>query len=271
VSPDEAHGRHSEEFWHDYLTTGHPVENALRGVFKFIPHDPRCMLCAAPFAGAGGQMMRLFGKRQSDKNPNWCSGCFKFMEKHHGGAEIECTLLFADVRGSTALAEQIPAGEFRELMERYYNVAANTVFENDGIVDKFVGDELVAMFFPLLSGAQHPKCGLATARALLGATGHADPDGPWIPVGAGVHTGIAWVGAVGDGVHTTITALGDAVNTAARLASAAGPGEILVTSTAARAAGLDDENLVRRTLQLKGKQEVVEVVSLAVDPAVPVG
>ena len=199
------------------------MENALRAVFKFIPHDPRCMLCAAPFAGAGGQMMRLLGKRQSDKNPNWCSACFRFMEKHHGGAEIECTMLFADVRGSTALAEGTSAGAFHELMERYYNVAASTVFENDGIVDKFVGDELVAMFFPLLSGDHHPKCGLAAARALLEATGHADPDGPWISVGAGVHTGIAWVGAVGDGVHTTITALGDAVNTAARLASAAGP------------------------------------------------
>src|SRR4029453_15437891 len=120
-------------------------------------------------------------------------------------------------------------------------------------------DELVAMFFPLLSGDQHPKCGLATARALLEATGHGGSDGPWIPVGAGVHTGIAWVGAVGDGVHTTITALGDAVNTAARLGSAAGPGEILGTSAAAPGAGVD-ESLERRTLELKGKQEVVEVV-----------
>jgi adenylate cyclase len=193
------------------------------------------------------------------------------MEKHHGGAEIECTMLFADVRGSTALGESMSARAFRQLMERYYDTAAQTVFDNDGIVDKFVGDELVAMFFPLLSGDDHPNCGIAAARALLEATGHTDPAGPWIPVGAGVHTGIAWVGAVGDGVHTTITALGDAVNTAARLGSAAGPGEILVTSAAARAAGLDDESSERRTLELKGKQEVVEVVSLTVGPAVPVG
>jgi adenylate cyclase len=86
-----------------------------------------------------------------------------------------------------------------------------------------------------------------------------------------VHSGTAWVGAVGEGVHTTMTALGDAVNTAARLASAAAGGEILVTSAAARAAGLGDENLERRTLELKGKQEVVEVVSLTVGPAVATG
>jgi adenylate cyclase len=257
----------SEEFWRDYLTKGHSLEHAARGVFKLIPHDPRCKLCAAPFAGAGGQMMRLIGKRPSDKNPNWCGSCFKFVEKHNGGAEIECTLLFADVRGSTTLAEGMSAAAFRQLMERYYDTAAQSVFDNDGIVDKFVGDELVAMFFPLLSGDHHAKCGLAAARVLLEATGHADPDGPWVPVGAGMHTGIAWVGAVGEGVHVTLTALGDAVNTAARLASAAGPGEILVTASAAAAAGLD-EVLERRPLELKGKQEVVEVVSLTVGPAV---
>jgi adenylate cyclase len=267
VSPAHPPSEGTEEFWRDFLTKGHRVENALREVLKLIPHDPRCRLCAAPFAGAGGQIMRLIGKRQSDKNPNWCGTCFKFMEKHHGGAEIECTLLFADVRGSTALAEQIPAGEFRELLERYYDTAAKTVFENDGIVDKFVGDELVAMFFPLLTGDDHAKCGLAAARALLEATGHADPDGPWVPVGAGLHTGNPWVGAVGEGVHVTITALGDAVNTAARLASAAGAGEILLTTAAAQAAGLE-KDLERRALELKGKQEVVDVVSLTVSPPV---
>jgi adenylate cyclase len=259
----------SEEFWREYLTKGHSVEHTLRGVFKLIPHDPRCKLCAAPFAGAGGQMMRLIGKRPSDKNPNWCGSCFKFVEKHHGGAEIECTLLFADVRGSTALAESLSAAEFSACMDRYYDAAAKTVFENDGIVDKFVGDELVAIFFPLLSGDHHTECGIAAARALLEATGHADPEGPWLSVGAGVHAGTAWVGAVGEGVHTTMTALGDTVNTAARLASAAGPGEILVTAAAAKAAKLA-EDLELRPLKLKGRQEVVDVLSLTVSPQVTV-
>jgi len=212
--------------------------------------------------------MRLVGKRPSDKNPNWCGTCFKFMSEHHGGAEIECTLLFADVRGSTALAERTSTAEFRKLMERYYDVAAAAVFDNDGVVDKFVGDELVAMFFPLLSGDHHAKCGLAAARALLESTGHADPGGPWVSVGAGLHTGNAWVGAVGEGAYVTITALGDAVNTTARLASAAGAGEILLTTAAAEAAGLDSPGLERRALELKGKQDAVDVVTLTVGPGV---
>jgi adenylate cyclase len=207
--------------------------------------------------------MRLIGKRPSDKNPNWCATCFTFMEKHHGGAEIECTMLFADVRGSTTIAESLSAAEFRALMERFYDAAATAVFDNDGIVDKFVGDELVAMFFPLLSGFDHARRGVETAKALLEATGHADPNGPWVSLGAGVHTGIAWVGAVGEGPHTTLTALGDAVNTAARLASAAQAGEILMTLDAAKAAGVD-ASLPQRALELKGKQDVVDVVTLTV-------
>jgi adenylate cyclase len=270
VGPENVPNRRNEEFWRDFLNGGHSKEHTIRGLFKLIPHDPRCRLCAAPFSGPGAPFMRLIGKRPSDKNPNWCASCFTFMRKHHGGAEIECTLLFADVRGSTTLAEGTSAGAFRELMERYYDTAATTVFENDGMVDKFVGDELVAMFFPLLAGEDHAKCGLSAAQGLLEATGHSDPDGPWIPVGAGLHTGAAWVGAVGEGVHVSITALGDAVNTAARLASAAGAGEILVSTAAAEAARLDP-GLERRTLELKGKHEVVEVVSLTVGPAVPVG
>ena len=100
---------------------------------------------------------------------------------------------------------------------------------------------------------------------MLRATGHEDPDGPWVPVGAGVHTGLAWVGAVGDEAHTELTALGDAVNTTARLASAAAAGEVLVSAAAADAAGLDP-TLARNALALKGKESPTEVVSLRVLP-----
>lgn len=263
----EVPDRDYEEFWHEFLTGGHGKERAGRWLFKLIPHDPRCGLCAAPFEGPGAPLMRLIGKKPSDMNPKWCSTCFDFLSEHHGGAEIECTMLFADIRGSTTLGEQMSSAEFRRLMDRFYDTAAGAVFDHDGLVDKFVGDELVAMFFSLLSGEQHAAKAIEAARALLRDTGHTDPNGPWVPVGAGVHTGMAWVGAVGSGAHTELTALGDAVNTTARLASAAGAGEILVTSEAAAAARLDPD-LERRTLELKGKEEATEVVSLTVSPAV---
>ena len=169
LEPDQA----TEEFWRDFLTRGDSNERRVRRVFRRLPHGPRCMLCGAPFAGPAAPVMRAIGKRPSDKNPLMCTSCFDFMAKHHGGAEIDCSFLFADVRGSTALAEGMSASEFRSLLDRFYSLATSLVIEHDGSIDKFVGDELVAMYFPLLSGRAMPSEPWQTARALFRATGHA--------------------------------------------------------------------------------------------------
>ena len=256
----------NDEYWHDYLTKGSPREMAMRRFLARLPTGPRCTMCAAPFAGIGAPVMRAIGKRQSDKNPHICQQCFTYLAQHHGGAEIELTILFADIRGSTTLAERMPSTEFRALLDRFYTVATQAVFDHDGQVDKFVGDEVVAFFFPMMAGERHAERGVEAARAILLATGNADPGGPWLPVGAGVHTGVAWMGAVGEGSSTQLTAVGDAVNTTARLASVAEAGEILVTTDAAKAAGLDD-NLERRSLELKGKAAATDVVVLKVGAA----
>ena len=208
--------------------------------------------------------MRVIGKRQSSANPNYCNSCEKVLIKHHGGAEVEGSYLFADIRGSTTLAEQLTPAEFRSVLDRFYTTASRVVFGNDGLVDKFVGDELVALFPPLLSAERHAERAVESARALLRATGHADAGGPWVPIGAGVHMGRAWFGAVGEGEHVELTVVGDAMNVTARLAARAEPGEILVSAAAADKAGLDP-SLPRRTLDLKGRQEPIEVVSLRVD------
>jgi adenylate cyclase len=252
----------SEAFWHEVLTKGTPNERSKRRLFLLLPHEPRCHICAAPFAGIGAPLMRLIGKRPSAMNPRLCTTCFTFVEKNHGGAEIECTLLFADVRGSTSIAERLSPAEFRALLDRFYLEATKAVFDHDGAIDKFVGDEVVALFYPLLAGPDHVAKAVAAARALLRATGHADPAGPWLPVGAGVQTGVSWVGSVGEGAQAQLTALGDVVNTASRLASAAATGELLLPALAAPAAGIDPSGLERRTIQLKGKAEPMEVVVL---------
>lgn len=255
----------NDQFWREFLTRGHPRELTLRRILVRLPYGPRCRLCAAPFAGPGARIMRLMGKPPSDSNPTMCQSCFTFLSRNHGGAEIEATFLFADVRGSTTLAEGTSPAAFREVMNRFYSVATDVVFKHDGAVDKFVGDEVVALFFPLLSGERHAARGVEAAQALLRATGHGKREGPWLPVGAGVHTGVSWFGAVGEGARTELTALGDAVNTTARLASMAGAGEILVTGPAATAAGLDP-SLERRQVDLKGKLTTTEVVRLTVEP-----
>jgi adenylate cyclase len=196
------------------------------------------------------------------KNPRYCGACFNILETARGGAEVECSLLFADVRGSTGMAERMRPGEFHDLLERFYRVAGDALFAHDAILDKFVGDEVVAIFIPALSGELHAGRAVMAARAVLRATGHGDAAGPWLPLGIGVHTGEAFVGAVGDGAAASLTALGDTVNVAARLASAAGPGEILVSEVAARAASLEMESLEHRDLELRGKTDRVPIVVL---------
>ncbi len=106
VPPDP----NDEAFWRDFLTRGASFERRARQVFKRIPAEPRCRICAAPFAGVGAGLMRLIGKRPSESNPSMCSSCFAFVSRHHGGAEIEVTMLFADIRGSTSLAEGMSSG-----------------------------------------------------------------------------------------------------------------------------------------------------------------
>ena len=201
MTSDERRQDDIDAFWRDYLTNGDSFERRLRQFFRHIPHGPRCKLCAAPFSGPGAPVMRVIGKRPSDKNPHVCGQCFDYIAKNHGGAEVEISVMFADIRGSTTLAEGMSTAAFRALLDRFYSVAARTVFDHDGGVDKFVGDEVVAFFFPGFVGPHHAAAAVAAATDLLRATGHADLGGPWAPVGAGVATGLAWVGAVGDGLQ----------------------------------------------------------------------
>ena len=268
-----------DELWRAYLTGG---EEALLEFFPawlrplvalqekglaLLPSSPRCLWCNAPFKGLGAPLMRVMGKGQSDFNPSICRDCEEFARKHECGAEVELTMLFADIRGSTTLAEKMEPGAYSRLINRFYKATTDVLIRSQAMIDKLLGDEVVAFYVPGLAGPQHARVAIDAARELLLVTGHGDAGGPWIPVGAGVHTGMAYVGAVGsaEGV-TDITALGDVPNTASRLASEAGPGEILVSADSWAAAGLRDPAIEERTLQLKGRTEPLSARFLRVAP-----
>jgi adenylate cyclase len=216
-------------------------------------------MCGAPFGGIGYVLMRLTGRARWAKNPKYCGICFDLLSTMHGGAEIEASFLFADVRGSTSMAEQISPTEFRTRLDRFYDTASRILVDHDGIVDKFVGDEVVGIFIPALAGDGHAEQAIAAAIELLQAMDLPGHGARSLAIGIGVDTGVAFVGAVGAPPVTELTALGDVVNTAARLASAAGPGELLIAQPTASAAAFDTAGLERRSLQLKGKSEDVPV------------
>lgn len=234
----------------------------LRQFWGRLPSPPRCKWCTRPFGGAGGLVMRGVGLGPWTKNAHYCTGCFRVLRQSHGGAEVECSLLFADVRGSTAIAEGMRPRDFNRLMGRFYDIATDTLVRQDAIVDKFVGDEVVGIFVPAMTAGQHAAAAVAAASELLSRTGHDGPEEPWLPVGVGINTGVAYVGAIGEGPDTELTAMGDVVNTTARLASAAGAGEILVADQSAYGAGLLPSSAERRSLTLKGKSQPIEVLVL---------
>lgn len=233
-----------------------------RRLMRHLPTDPRCKLCAAPFRGVGGALMRLIGKGPWPRNPKFCAQCLKQLTDHHGGAEIDCSLMFADVRGSTTMAQQMRPSDVHDVMGRFFDTAARVLVAHDAIVDRFVGDQAIGIFVPALTGPDHAARAVQAAQALVAATAD-DGDASWVPIGVGVSTGVAFVGSVGTGSHVDFTALGDTVNIAARLSSAAEPGEVLVTLDAAGAADLDTAGLERRDLQLKGRNATTPVVVLA--------
>lgn len=170
-------------------------------------------------------------------------------------------MLFVDVRGSTSMAERMSAADFSRLLNRFYKVATRVLIQTDAFIDKLVGDEVIGLYLPLFTGPQHARAAIRAAQELLRVTGHSDTSRPWLPIGVGVHTGVAYVGTVSgaEGTVADITALGDCVNVTARLASKAGPGEALISNAAYVAAGLNLGDLEQRPLELKGKSEPVTV------------
>lgn len=250
-----------EEMWSKLLTEGNVYSRHARRLFGRLPRDPRCVECHTPFEGWGGALARVVrGTRPSPKNPRFCTDCHFVTSEFPGGAEIELSMLFVDVRGSTTLAESMNATEFGALMNRFYEATIKVLVHANAFIDKLVGDEVTALFIPGYVGPRHPESAVEAGRALLRVTGHGESGGPWIPVGVGVHTGVAWVGSiVGASGSADFTALGDNVNVAARLASQAGAGEVLVTEATLAASGVEIGHLERRELQLKGKSAPVSV------------
>jgi adenylate cyclase len=248
------------------VLTGESAELArMRRVLRRLPSSPHCKLCAAPFAGPGGFVLRRFGFARSAVNPQLCDNCLSgFVKRGITGAEIPVTLLFADIRGSTSIGESMRPTDFRAYLDRFYRIGAQAILRHDGLVDKLVGDEIIGLFFGGITGRRHAEAAVASGLALIRAVARADatPSGP-IPVGAAVHTGIAYVGTTGpQGAVTDFTALGDAVNATSRVASAAVAGELLVTTDAATAAELDTSDLPGRQLSLRGRSEPMTVLSL---------
>jgi adenylate cyclase len=257
-----------DEEFREILSGNHVGLSRFRRALKRVPEAPRCKLCAAPFAGVGGAVLRHVGFARFPGNPALCQNCINgFRKGGLTGVEIPVSLLFADVRGSTGIAERMSPTDFRRFLDGFYRIGTEAILRHEGIVDKLVGDEVIGLFFGGVSGPGYAASAIGAAIELIERAGRADasPTGP-IPIGAGVHTGNAYVGTTGPaGAVDDFTALGDPVNAAARLAAAAGAGEILLSVATAEAAGRWFPEAERRTLEVRGRHEPIDVLVLGAE------
>ena len=243
-------------WWFWFSTNAFAVDKRLRHILRVLPRDPRCKFCNAPFQGVGGLIVRaLFGKQRSALNPRYCNLCEIASKEFPGGAEVEMSMLFIDIRGSTALSEKMSPTEFSQVINRFYAAATKVIIEEDGLVEKLAGDEVAAFWGGGFAGRDYVARTIKVAQKLLRVM-----EGQKIPVGIGVHAGVAYFGAMGttEGL-TEISAKGDEVNTAARLASKAAIGEIIVSEQALQKARIDGSQLESRSLELKGISEPVHI------------
>jgi adenylate cyclase len=243
----------SVDDWRAFLEGTLPTVRIWRRMRRFsarIPRSPRCKTCQTPFEGPFKTIFALLGKERFAKNPNYCRACYRWLTEKKGGAEVQLSMLFADVRGSTPLAERLGPANFAKVMDRFYSTGVGVLIRRDALVERFMGDQIVGYFVPGFAGPDHARVAIRAGLELLTATGHGPGSEPWVPVGVGVHTGQAYVGTVGTDV-LEFTALGEEVTLTARLASAAGAGELLATEAAYEAAGMTTP-VERRQLDLKG-------------------
>ena len=231
-------------------------------LMRRLPSEPRCRLCRAPYGGVGGRLMGRLGFGPSRKNPTLCNTCFE--KAPMGGVEMEIGVLFADVRGFTSMAEDMQPGAVADLLNRFYE-AATKILSRSAIIDKLVGDEVMGLYLPQALSKHFEQDMLSDATELLEAVGYGGSEEPWLRLGVGLDVGRAFVGNVGSGDVKDFTAIGDVVNTAARLQSSADAGQVVLSE---RLFGRLPEGSVEArsaSFALKGKreEEPARVIDLA--------
>jgi len=159
-----------------------------------------------------------------------------------GGANQTVTVLFADIRGFTALSENENPEKIVGLLNRYFSAMSEIIFDHGGTLDKYIGDGLMAIFGAPTTTPEDAlnavRAAVAMQKRLLSLNEELGKDGfGQVSVGMGLHTGEATIGYVGSDKRSEYTAIGDTVNLASRLESNAGGGQILISDATASAAG----------------------------------
>ena len=221
-----------------------------------------------PLRGPLSVPFRMVGIRPSRMNPNTCTICELMFTKVMRARQvtIDATVLFADLRGYTSLSQSRPAGAMSALLDTFYDECASAIWEHDGLLNKTIGDAVMAVFNFPIRREDHAAQAVRAARAiqercrarreLLAAT--FGLEGDELGVGIGIHSGELSFGEFGRS-HRDLTAIGTVVNTASRAQAAAEAGQILVTPTVYERAAAELAGSRARDYHLKGFDAAMEL------------
>jgi adenylate cyclase len=181
-----------------------------------------------------------------------------------GGANQVITVLFADIRGFTAISEKENPENVVRILNQYFTAMSEIIFEHGGTLDKYIGDGLMALFGAPTATPDDSRNALRAAvamqRELLRLQQDANESAfARIAIGIGLHTGIATIGYIGSERRSEYTAIGDTVNLASRLESNTAGGQILISDATARAAGNLFPLIRRDPIMVKNRQQPVEL------------
>jgi adenylate cyclase len=264
MSNDYEQQQGNEDLWNTIFADGHPDLLKQHWLHKKLPTQPRCRMCLVPFKGIGGWIMRKKGKSQNKRNPNFCNACDQFIQTYPGGAEVELSILYIDIRQSTVYAEGHNTSDVSQRINTFLNEATRIITEHDGFIMAFYGDCVVAAWPPGFSGKSHGLKAQQAAIALAKNKNMADKDGSVIPVGVGVHTGKVFISTVSalQGMFRDVSIFGINVNLTARLASQAVASQVLGSAENILAAGKELTTFNHQSVELKGFAEPVEVYTI---------
>lgn len=183
-----------------------------------------------------------------------------------GGTRQEVSIVFADVRGFSGFSEKVSPERLVEIINTYFTIASDAIHVQDGVIDKFMGDAVMALFNPSIRPqADHAIRAVRAAlaiRAEIEAYHETVPAADRLQFGIGVHTGDAVTGNIGSPDRLDYSALGDTVNVAKRLQEGAAPGQILISEDTYRQVG--DSVQVERLepIQVRGRTQYTQIYEL---------
>jgi class 3 adenylate cyclase len=213
-------------------------------------------------------LFKPFGIKKSRMHPNLCTICESMFTKvmKRKQIPIPITILFADIRGYTDLSQHIEATRLNTLLHCFYDHCSAAIWEQDGIINKFIGDAVLAIFNFPLTRKEHVQNAVSAAVQLQNDCQHLKEEIGLsevhsLGVGIGIHTGECFMGEVGT-TYKDFTAIGPVVNLASRLQGAAGIGETVVTAAVFDHVKEQFPAAQERILTLKGVNNPVEAYVL---------